>query len=71
MVGSSFYVSSTVCGGLCLVFVLLCILSVLSSFAITLKRKGELVVLLCLPDALCQIVFCSSFSRCRGLIYSL
>ena len=43
-----FFVLSIVCGGSVLVFVLVCILYVLSSFAIILTRKGELVALLLL-----------------------
>ena len=36
------------CGGVCLVFVLICITFVLSSFVIILPRKRELVALLLL-----------------------
>ena len=47
-------------------------LSVLSSFAINLMRKRELVALLCLYSGfLWLLLFCGSCSRCRGLVCSV
>ena len=39
-------------------------------FAIILRRKRELVALLCLPDVLWLLVFGGSSSRCCGLVCS-
>ena len=47
------------------------LLSGLSSFAIILMGKRELVTLLCLPDVFCPLVFSGSSSQCRGFVSSV
>ena len=55
-----------------LVFVLVCKLYILSSFAIILTRKRELVALLLLSlGCLVTVMFCRFFSRCRLFVCSL
>ena len=59
-------------GVLCLSLFGYALLCVLSSFAINLKRKRELVALLLMSyGCLVAYILCYVFSRCRGLVCSL